>query len=116
MGLTGRSRGKLLNFSDHTFIFLTISLKNFLKTLNKFNSKNVTRAGFLLFFYLNNEHDNEQRTTNNEQRRLNIEQQIRQSILVHRTTNIEVKDMMQVAMFLMKDDVDLIRITFEILI
>jgi len=112
MGLTGRSRGKLLNFSDHTFIFLTISLKNFLKTLNKFNSKNVTRAGFLLFFYLNNE----QRTTNNEQRRLNIEQQIRQSILVHRTTNIEVKDMMQVAMFLMKDDVDLIRITFEILI
>ena len=83
-----------------------------MKTLNKFNSKNVTRAGFLLFFYLNNE----QRTTNNEQRRLNIEQQIRQSILVHRTTNIEVKDMMQVAMFLMKDDVDLIRITFEILI
>ena len=62
MGLTGRSRGKLLNFSDHTFIFLTISLKNFLKTLNKFNSKNVTRAGFLLLFYLNNE----QRTTNNE--------------------------------------------------
>ena len=90
-----------------------------MKTLNKFNSKNVTRAGFLLFFYLNNEQrttNNEQRTTNNEQRRLNIEQQIRQSILVHRTTNIEVKDMMQVAMFLMKDDVDLIRITFEILI
>jgi len=61
MGLTGRSLGKLLNFSKYLLanIHLCLELYHltfFLKTVNKFNSKNIIVKSFSIIFQLYIEH------------------------------------------------------------